>query len=92
MLNSGIISIDVAFSYYFIFEGERIFFMSISIPEDLGKELDKLLVPILGNSFQIKRNLHGVYVFSADSGHVVSLNVNGFDSKPSHEISKRKTS
>lgn len=66
--------------------------MSISIPEDLGKELDKLLVPILGNSFQIKRNLHGVYVFSAGSGHVVSLRVNGFESKSSHEIFNRKNS
>ena len=38
-----------------------IYFMDYTIPENLGKELDELLTPILGNHFQIERNHHGFY-------------------------------
>lgn len=93
MLNSGIISIDIAFSYYFIFEGERIFFMSISIPENFGKELDELLTPILGNHFHIERNHHGVYFIHASSGHVFSIHSTGHENNHAEcETHKCKTS
>ena len=65
--------------------------MDITIPENLGKELDKLLVPVLGDSFQIKRNHHGVYVLSAHSGHVVTIHASGHAIEHEYEFPKRKT-
>ena len=50
--------------------------MDYTIPENLGKELDELLTPILGNHFQIERNHHGFYFIHASSGHVFTIHGN----------------
>lgn len=64
--------------------------MDYTIPENLGKELDKLLTPILGNHFQIERNHHGVYFIHASSGHVFTIHGNESEKRHEHKDSNRK--
>lgn len=66
--------------------------MNYTIPEDLGKELDELLLPILGHHFQIERNNHGVYFIHASSGHVFTVHGTETEKEHEHKSHKRKIS
>ena len=59
--------------------------MDYTIPENLGKELDELLTPILGNHFQIERNHHGFYFI-----HVFTIHGNESEKRHEHKDSNHK--